>query len=264
MGLQDFDDPNLDVFDLPGSNYGFSAAKIGSLTAPDYTLATLLVDDSGSVYSWKDKLEECVRRIILSLRYVGGKPGNQQNDRADYIMVRVVAFGTQLREVMGFTQLGDIQMSKFDNFLGQGGGTYLFGACKNSLDAANAYAKQLFDAEYKVNGLTYVITDGDDTTSDRDGITASDVGVSLKSAVQSEAMESMVSILVGVNMVSPSIKIYLDNFASVAGFDKFLSLDDADDAALQRVANAGVQSISLQSQALNSGGPSQQIQSLTI
>jgi uncharacterized protein YegL len=255
MGLQDFDDPNLDVFNLPGSNYGFSATKMDKLTAPMYTLATLLLDDSGSVHSFVGGLENCARQIILSLR---------DHDRADFLLVRVVAFGSQMREVIGYTLLADINLSVLDNFLGHGGGTYLFGACKNSLDAANAYGKQLFDAEYKVNGLTYVVTDGDDTCSDRDGITASDVGTALKAAVKSEALESMSSILVGVNMTDPSVKSYLDNFAKTAGFDKFLSLDGADADSLRRVIQAGHQSISLTSQALGSGGPSQQIQSLTI
>lgn len=264
MGLHDFENPDLDVFNLPGSNYGFSGTKIEKLTAPQYTLATILVDDSGSVGGWYSKLEDCVRKIILSLRFVGGKPGAQQTDQADYLMVRVVAFGSQMREVLGFTQLGDVQMAVFDNFLGQGGGTYLFGACKNALDASNVYGKQLFDAEYKVNGLVYVITDGEDNQSDRDGITATAVGKAIKHATHSEALESMFSILVGVNVSDITTKSYLDNFAAQAGFDKFLSLDDASDEALQRIANAGIQSISLQSKALGSGSVSQAITSLTI
>ena len=247
--------PELDNFDLPGSHYGFSAVKVDSLTAPEYTLATLLVDDSGSVSNWRSRLEECVRQIVLSLR---------ENPRADYLLVRVVAFGDQLREVMGFTQLGELPLNKLNSFLGNGGGTYLFGACSNALSATHAYAKQLFDSEYKVNGLTYVITDGDDNMSHRDKITADVVGQSMKHLVQSEVMESHVGILVGVNMFDSTIKAYLDNFASVAGFDKFLSLDSADEAALKKVAQVGVQSISLQSQALGTGGPSQAINSLTI
>jgi hypothetical protein len=255
MGLHDFDDENMQTHALGVSPYGYSATKLTKLGSPEYTLATLVVDDSGSVGSFRKGLEKLIATIVQTLR---------DNPRADYLMVRVVGFGSQLNEIHGFKLLSDINLQDYDNCLGDDGGTYLFGTCKNALDAMYDYAKQLTDNDFKVNGLFYAITDGDDNQSQRHNIAATDVKTARQRFKQKEVMESLVSILVGVNVQASNIKTYLEDFSKAAEFDHFLSMDDASDSTLKRIAGFGSQSISLQSQALNSGGPSQAIQSLTI
>ena len=254
MGLRDFDE-EMQNHTLGVSPYGYSATKISSLTSPEYTLATIVVDDSGSVDPFRRGLEKLIATIVQTLRF---------SPRADYLMVRVVGFGSQLNEVHGFKLLSDIKLADYDGCLGDGGGTYLYGACKNALDATFDYAQQLFDNEYKVNGLTYIITDGDDNQSARHNITADDVNVAIKRFKQKEVMESHVSILVGVNVAGGGIKDYLDQFTKAAEINHFLAMDDASDDTLKRITGFGSQLISLQSQALGSGGPSTAINSLTI
>lgn len=255
MGLHDFDEENMEAHNLGGSPYGYSGTKITNLTSPEYTLVTIAVDDSGSVETFRSGLEKLITTIAQTLF---------KSPRADYLLVRVVGFGNQLNEIHGFKLLSDIQLAVYDGCLNDGGGTYLFGACKNALDSMFDYACQLFENEYKVNGLFYCMTDGDDNMSNRHNIKVSDVSAALKRFKQQEVMESIVSILVGVNIQNSTLKQYLDSFAKAAGFDHFLSMDDADPKTLERIAGFGSQSISLQSQALGSGGPSQQIASLTI
>ena len=43
-----------------GSNYKFSATKVDALGASEYTLATLVVDESGSVAQFKAELEKAM------------------------------------------------------------------------------------------------------------------------------------------------------------------------------------------------------------
>jgi hypothetical protein len=253
----DPNDDDMQDYSLGASQYGYSATSIDNLTAPEYTLATLVVDDSGSVSDFRAGLEKLIETIVSTLRF---------SPRADYLMVRVVSFGTQFKEIHGFKLLADINLADYNGCLGDGGGTLLFGACTNALDATFDYAKQLFDNQYKVNGLVYVITDGDDNQSYKlsPPVTATDVKVALKKFKQQEVMESLVSILVGVNVQNPDIAAYLSDFSKAAEFNYYLELGDATPETLKRIGGFGSEAISLQSQAIGSGGPSQAINSLTI
>ena len=73
----------------------------------------------------------------------------------------------------------------------------------------------------------------------------------------------MVSILIGVNTWQGSIKDYLNQFKEDAGFTQYQDVSTASKESLSKLANFVSQSISSQSQALGTGGPSQQL-SLSI
>lgn len=252
MGKFD-DDQDMDLHKLAGaSNYGYSAAKIQDLTAPEYTLVTLVCDESGSTSGFVKEMEAAVREVVKACRH---------SPRADYLLLRLVNFGTSLREVHGFKLLEHCDLADYDGFYKAGGSTLLFDTSKNAIDASTDYARQLRDNDYTVNGIAIVITDGDDTHST---FTARNVGESLGNCVKSEAMESFVSVLIGVNLNDAHMKSRLDNFNTQAGFTRFLALDDASESTLAKVANFVSKSISSQSQALGTGGPSQAIGSLTI
>jgi hypothetical protein len=251
MGKFD-DSEGLDLHSLGGNNYGYSAAPLNSLTAPEYTLVTLVNDESGSTSGFVKPMESAVKEIMKACRH---------SPRSDYLLVRMVNFGSTMREIHGFKLLEQTNLSDYDGFFGAGGSTALFDTSKNAIDATADYAKQLTENDYSVNAIVFVITDGDDVCSK---YSANDVGESLKKCITGETMESLVSVLIGVNITDPMMKNRLDDFAQKAGFTKFIPVDDASEKTLAKLADFVSKSISSQSQALGSGGPSQALNSLTI
>jgi uncharacterized protein YegL len=99
----------------------------------------------------------------------------------------------------------------------------------------------------------FVITDGMDNASK---LPAKKVKEALNGAVTSEALESVVSILMGVNVQDAEASRYLRQFHAEAGSTQYVELDKADTKTLARLAEFVSQSISAQSQALGTGGAS--------
>jgi uncharacterized protein YegL len=257
-------DDDLENFKIPNSHYGFSAAKIGDLQATEYTLATVVFDESGSTAGFAGDMEKATQEIVKSCRH---------SPRADNLMLRTVVFGTNMSEFHGFKLLESCNVADYAGFYGKSGNgasTALFDSAHNAIKASNAYAKQLSQNDFLCNGIVFVITDGDDNAS---LLTAVNVGEALREAVQSEAMESLVAILIGVNVNTPHLHQYLTDFAKKAGFTPvkvkdasgketevpYLNLTDASEKTLAKLAKFVSQSISSQSQALGTKGPSQSL-----
>mgnify|MGYP002622060811 FL=1 len=112
------------------------------------------------------------------------------------------------------------------------------------------------DQDFDVNGIVFVITDGEDNISKT---TANQVKAALEQAVKGENLESMVSVLIGVNVQDPYVAAALNDFNNTAGFTQYVELDNANKNTLAKLAQFVSKSISSQSQALGSGGPSQSI-----
>ena len=125
------------------------------------------------------------------------------------------------------------------------------------MESVTRYGKDLVDKDFDVNGIIVVITDGDDNASK---MTANSLKDALDRAVQSESLESLVSILVGVNTdANTGLNAYLDNIAKTAGFTQYIAINKADAKTLAKLADFVSRSISSQSQALGTGGPSQSL-----
>ena len=244
---------NLEEHKLPGSHYGYSATKVDKLTATEYTLVTIALDESGSTAAFKSQMEECIKRVIQACRY---------SPRADNLMIRLTAFGTHMREVHGYKLLEACNVQDYDGCYGAGGQTALYDSAENAIRATASYAQQLSDNDFSVNAIVFVLTDGDDNSST---FGQADVKKALQDCVNSEAMESMVSVLIGVNIQDPTISQYLDDFNNNAGFTRLIQIADASEKSLAKVAEFVSKSISSQSGSLNkSNQGSQQVQSLTF
>ena len=137
------------------------------------------------------------------------------------------------------------------------GSTALFDASHNAIVAASDYAKQLAANNFLVNGVVFVITDGDDNAS---ALKATNVRDVLAKSVQSESLESLNSILIGVNLNAvPELVQYLDDFKNTAKFTQYVQIQDASEKSLAKLADFVSRSISSQSQALGTGGPSKSL-----
>ncbi len=245
MPLLDNQD-DLETFNTPNA-FAFSGQRIANLGASEFTLCSLVVDQSGSVAGFRVELERCMAESAKALR---------KSPRADNLMIRTTSFNSGLREIHGFKTLTNVNPGDYDKCLNPGGSTALFDAVTEGLSGMLTYAREMAKQDFSVNGILIVLTDGDDNVSTN---TVNGCRQLLESAVKDEALESLMSILVGVNVSDPHMKGILDKFHKDAGFSQFVAIDQADSKSLARLANFISKSVSAQSASLGSGGPSKSL-----
>jgi hypothetical protein len=171
-------------------------------------------------------------------------------------MARYLTFNHHIQEVHGFKPLAGCHLAGYDGSVNTGGGTALYDASVNLVDSLATYGKQLIDEEYSVNGIVVILTDGEDLHST---LTAKSVKEALTRATGSESLESLVSILIGVNVTDPNVGRFLADFKTAAGFTQYVETKDASPQTLAKLAGFISRSVSSQSQAVGTKGPSQPI-----
>lgn len=227
--------------DLVGSHYGFSATRIGDLGASEYTLVAIAADVSGSVDGFLPDIERCIREVVIACR---------QSPRADNLLLRVTMFDQTVQEVHGFKPLAGCHTDDYDGCLQSGGTTALVDAAHNAIASVAAYGENLSDNDFTANGIVFVITDGLDNAS-RDS--PSSIARAVSALRKSETLESVLTILVGVNIQDASVSAGLRKLVKSARFDRYLEIDRADAASLANLAAFVARSIAAQSLALGSG-----------
>jgi hypothetical protein len=240
-----FNDDSAETFKANGSGFQFSGVNIKQLGASEYTLVGMACDRSSSVYSFASEIEKCVIESFKAC---------QKSARCDNLLARLLAFGSTVTQEHGFRPLADCHLANYTGFLKPGGSTKLYDACIDTVDAMATYGKSLIDQDYMANGIMIVITDGADYGSD---FKSHHVKEAIQRARQSESLESLVSLLIGINVTEPSIAKYLADFQVEAGFDKYVEAANAEAGTIAKLVDFISKSISMQSQAVNSGGPSQ-------
>ncbi len=227
------------------SNFGFTAQRPDTLGASEYTIVSIAVDNSGSVSGFARDLEKAYKDIIGSCR---------KNPRAENLLIRAASFNDSLNEIHGFQGLDTIDENAVS--FNPGGSTILFDSVLEGAEALGAYGKQLSDMDYLVNAVLFVVTDGDDQGS-RIGNPAK-IKAAIEKIKRQETLESLKVILIGVGTQS-SVQHYLDTLKNDAGLDQFVWVGNADAKALAKLAAFVSKSISSSSQALGTGGPSQNL-----
>ncbi len=237
---------NMQWLTPPGaSSFRFSAVRPDTLGATEYTLATIVVDTTASVSPFAAELKAAVVAVVESLR---------QSPRAEHLLVRLVTFNTTLREVFGFKALADIDPQAIAPFQPDGM-TALFDASYEALAATEQYARLLYNQDFDTNASVYLITDGGDNHSQV--ATAAKVAELVGRLRQQEILESLTTTLIGINTTEREVQRALEQFAREGGLDQYIDVGAATPQHLARLAGYISRSISLQSQALGSGGASQ-------
>lgn len=242
-----FNDTSLDQITLPNSHYGYSATRLEELGATEYTVVTIACDVSGSTAAFTFDMESAITKIVQACRF---------SPRADNLLLRLIAFDDTLSELHGFKLLENCNPADYGGILQSGGSTALYDATENAVASTINYGQKLSAGDFSANAILFVITDGMDNASKQ---SAKGVKRALSRAVTSEALEAVVSILIGVNVQNPEVSNYLNQFQTNAGFSQYVELDKADARTLAQLAEFVSQSISAQSQALGTGGPSQSL-----
>jgi len=243
-----FDNTAMDVAvqKLPGSAFQFSAVKMASLGASEYTLVTIAIDVSGSIGPFQGNLVTMLNTIVDACR---------KSPRADNLLLRVLAFNHDVREVHGFIPLasviaydaGDLQCS---------GSTALFDAAYSAISATKAYGAQLADQDYDVNAIAFIATDGDDNAS---SFTPAKIAAELKAIASEEKLESFTTVLIGMGTSAQGLQA----FHADAGLTQFVDLGDITAGKLSKLAGMTSKSISSTSQSLGTGAAAP-LQSLTF
>lgn len=241
-------------------NFSYSAAKLNTLAASEYTLVTIASDVSGSVAGFKKEMEIALKESAEMCIH---------SPRVDNLLLRHIQFADTVEETMGFTLFATINTSRFDNCLNIAGYTALNDAMINAVEASGSYGEQLAGADFSANGLIIVITDGCNNNSNA---TVTMIQNAIKKVRQSEKLESLAIIVVGVNINDPTTSSTLKQWIQDCGLDvttDYIELKDATKKTLAKLAKFISKSISASSQALGTGGVSKQLagplqQSLTI
>jgi hypothetical protein len=238
-------DIDMEQHQLTGS-YGYSAIGLNKLGASEYTLATLICDVSSSVSRYRDGLEHMFQAVVEAL-------ANPRNPRVDNLLLRAITFADNVSEVHGFKLISECKPSDYQNILTCGGMTALFDATENGIDAEVDFGLTLTQQDYAVNGAVYIITDGG---NNRGASSPAGVVRALNRVYSEEALESIVSVLIGLN-TTPELNQYLEAFQRDAGLTHYKGFKEVTPQVLRDLTGLMSTSISSQSQALGTGQPSQ-------
>jgi hypothetical protein len=244
-------DDTMIVDDFNTSSFQFSGVSVDILEDNEYTLATLILDMSGSVTTYYDELIAMIKNVIETLR-------DPRAQFSENILFRLVSFNGRVYEEHGFIPLASINIDGYNSITTPRGLTSLYDACMNASEATKTYGINLTSQDYSVNAINIVVTDGGDNDSSH---SASDVKSLTKDLIQNEAVESVRSVLVGVNTNSRygNVKADLDLFFKEGGFDQYIDISDATPSAMAKLTGFVSKSVSLQAQANGTGTASKPI-----
>lgn len=232
------------------SNLKFSGVRVAKLGATEYTLVTICIDMSASVRGFKAQLIECIQNIIGACK---------QSPRSSYLLVRVISFNYGVYEEHGFINLGNIDDKTYSVMVNPEGMTALYDATVNAIESTGAYSQQLDAEEIDVNGIIFVITDGYNNMGTHKSPQA--INDAMNAIKRSESLESLQLFLIGVNNDDAFFAKDLKKLTIDAQFDGFIDASDSTPDTLAKLAQFVSKSISNQSEALGTGGPSQVIAS---
>lgn len=244
----------VDQVGQTASGVQYSNVSVDRIGATECTIVHIVVDKTGSVAGYKTDLE---KMLAMSLDACKKSP------RVNNLVARTTAFNADynridIEEIHGFTPLSLIDTTKFAGTINPTGGTPLFDATFDAIDATFDYGKKLYDKQILSNAIIFIITDGENNVTDKvsDPKQIKDL---LAKYRKNEILESIRTILIGVNETDPLIKDCLEKFKDEAGLDDFVWVGQATPGKLAKLAQFVSQSTSSQSQALGTGGVSQPV-----
>lgn len=225
-------------------NFGFSGVRPDKLGSTEYTLVTYVGDKTGSVSGAEQLLLETKKAVVQAC---------QKSPRAEFLLLRNTEFNTRIDEVHGFVELAAIDVNQYQA-PHCSGMTALYDATYSAVAATNEYAKTLSDQDFSVNGIIFVTTDGGESPH-ASTHTVNAIKDEIRRGVQNEWLESLVVVLIGIN--AAQYQAELEDFQVGAGLTQYVDAGEATPQRLAKLADFVSRSISSQSQALGTGGPSQ-------
>ncbi len=217
--------PTLDALIAPDfqstaaavSGFHYSAVRPERLQQRAYSLMTLAIDTSGSIAPLADTLRQTLNHLVRSA---------QQQPIAEHVLLRALGFDHTRREWHGFQPLREV--SPYGP-LHTDGGTALYDATFDALNATVRYAKVLIDQGFSVNALLFVLTDGEDNQS---RLCPQDIAQLVTQSRQRETPSRLRTALIGLNTRRGSLHRQLQTFQRRAQLDDYLAVPDASPSRL--------------------------------
>ena len=243
----------LENYLIPGAgNFTFSAINPEDLEEIGYTVATVVLDESGSLDYKKDLLIKLLKIIAEGLK---------KSSRAETILLRVITFNYDVREIHGFKPVTQIDLNEY-NQINPEGKTALIDAMFSAVASTYEYAKKLEKDGFDANACIYVITDGMDNESKK---FAHQISAQIAMIEGGEEIESIITALFGVNDPnigwSQEVTEALSNLQAEINFTEYIDAGDVNEKNIGKIGGIVSSSITSTSKALGTGGPSQQLPS---
>jgi uncharacterized protein YegL len=243
---------NMETANIVGTSFSYSRVDWEKLDASEYTLVTLVIDQSYSVSPYKDLIEETVKRITEAC---------QKSPKAENLLFRIVLFNDSVGEHHGFKLIDTCKKEHYSDFINPNGTTALFQATEDAIQAQGHYAKDLIDEGYKVNGIIAILTDGWNNVPPNTSVGVKKV---IEQVKREETMSSLITILIGINPEENNqIDQALSSFKDEADLTQYESISNTDAKTFGKLAEFMSKSISAQSQNINGSSSSNPI-SLSI
>ena len=238
------------------NNFGFSRTRMGNLGSTEYTLVTVVNDVSGSTAQFTKPMEDALKEVFKSCR---------KSPRADSLLMRHIVFGTRVFPDTvrghGWKLLANLNENDYTGSLAPDDLTALYDATLDAVEVTISQAQDMRKQDYEVNAVIFVITDGLNNSSTA---TTRMIKAAIERARQSETLQSVLTVLIGVNVTSGGVQQGLDDFKNEAGFDQYVELANATQNTLAKLAQFVSKSISSSSTALATKGPSVPINPASI
>lgn len=223
-----FDD-NMEEFESVAGGFGFSGVKVDELDESEYTLAGITLDNTPSIRKFAHLIE---KTVAISVR------GCRDAPRADNLLFRLTKFNSTVEEVHGWKPLSQIdEDNDYQNIMSPDYYTALFDAADEMLESTKVYAQEMKKPPnfYSANAVSIFVTDGDDNDSKR-VLTPEAVGQKIEEIEQSESLESLITILVAVNVKNAHCKQRLQEFKDKAGLTKYIEIEDFNEKTMAKLA----------------------------
>lgn len=243
-----------EVIAVKGTGFKYTAPPIATFVEQKATLVVDVEDLSGSVWTFRDQLHEMNVRSLQAVQMGSGR--NTTSMRATVFSGRFRPNG--VKERYGFLPASVIDpavhFTQFDH--GDYGSTPLYNAVYEAIVAVHEEAKRLIDVGGipLVNANVFITTDGGDTDG---GYSPEDIRQLLESIPAEGYLESITTVLVGINV--DNYDAVLQDFQKRAGLTRYIAFKDASAKAIAELGQLKSKSIISTSQALGTGGPSQQV-----
>lgn len=232
---------------IGGSNFSFGGARIENLGATEYTLTVTAIDVTGSTAPFASELREM---LVTSIK------ADKASPRSENLLARVTTFSTAVggvREIHGFKQLSEINPSDYPE-MDPHGFTPLYDAVYEAVGSAGEQGRLLAENDFFANAIVFIVTDGMDNESTT---TPAMIKEMVRRIREDEHLESILTILIGLN--TERCRDFLEAFQREADIDHFIDVGEVTPGKLAKLAGFRSRSVSSQSQALGTGGPSEKI-----
>ena len=200
------------ITDQTTDNFQFSAIDVDRLGASEYTLVTMVVDMSSSVNGFKKELTDAISMVLESCK---------MSPHSENLMFRLVSFNDSVREEHGFLPLSNLDENSYKNIISPNGMTALYDGTLNAISSTSQYGNTLYQEDFDTNGILFIITDGMDNRSNK---TVQDVAKALKDFDMEESVESLRTLLIGVNTDNDYVRDYLEAFKNDSGINDYIDI----------------------------------------